>query len=467
MIGNEKRQKPAMDELNRNDFSTGSTGKHIFSLAVPMTLAQLINVLYNIVDKIYIGHLAVASTDALTGVGLALPVITFITAFANLFGMGGAPLCSIARGAHEDEKAESIMGTSFSMLLICGVLLTSFVEIFHTPILRLFGASDKTMPYAASYLVIYAAGTVFVMISLGMNSFINSQGFGRIGMCTVLIGAVLNIGLDPVFIFGLGMGVRGAALATIISQGVSAVWVLRFLTGKKALLRLSIRAMKISAEHLKKILALGLSGFVMYVSTSIVQVVYNVTLAHYGGDLYVGAMTVLASIREIVYTPLMGLTSGAQPVLGYNYGAGKYDRVRQGIRIMTLACLIFTIAAWALMMLFPHAFIRMFSSDQQMLAAAVPAMHIFFAGLIIESFQFAGQFTFVALGRSREAIFFSTFRKIIIVVPLAIFLPMIGGLGSKGVFMAEPVSNVVSGSLCYLTMYMVVYRKMLSDVKDA
>jgi putative MATE family efflux protein len=446
----------------KNDFSRGSLWKHIVNLAIPLTLAQLINVLYNLVDKIYIGHLPYASADALTGVGLALPVITIITAFANLFGMGGAPLCAIARGAKENAKAENIMKTAFTLLVLTGVGLTAVFEGFHIPLLRLFGASDQTLPYAADYLTIYLAGTLFVMVSLGMNSFINAQGFGKTGMATVLIGAVLNIILDPIFIFVFGMGVKGAALATILSQGVSAAWVLKFLTGRKALLRLDLKRLGISKEYVRDILSLGLSGFVMYISTSVVQIVANASLAIYGGDIYVGVMTVLTSIREIVYAPLTGFTSGSQPVLGYNFGAGQFERVKKGIRVMTCFCLGFTICAWAAMMLFPTAFIQLFNNEAVMLEAGVPAMRIFFLCLVMESFQFAGQFTFVALGRSREAVFFSTFRKILIVVPLTLFLPGIGGLGVSGIFMAEPISNVISGAACYLTMYRVVWKKMLA-----
>ena len=446
----------------QNDFSRGSVWKHIVNLAVPMTVAQIINVLYNIVDRIYIGHIPGAATDALTGVGLALPIITMISAFANLFGMGGAPLCSIARGAHAYKRAESIMGTSFFMLLGTGILLTLAFETFRTPVLQMFGASAQTMPYANTYIALYLLGTVFVMISLGMNSFINAQGFGKTGMLTVLIGAILNILLDPIFIFALDMGVKGAALATVISQGSSALWVLRVLTGKKALLRLRLAAMRPALEHLKEILALGMSGFVMYISTSIVQIVCNVSLARYGGDLYIGVMTVLTSIREIVYTPLTGLTNGAQPVIGYNYGAKEYARVKQSIRMMTVACLAFTLAAWAAVLLFPHRFIRLFNSEDLMLEAGVPAMHIYFFGLFMAAFQFSGQFTFVALGRSKEAIFFSTLRKLLIVVPLTLILPMVGNLDANGVFLAEPISNFISGAACYATMYFVVWKRMLS-----
>ncbi|WP_341464624.1 MATE family efflux transporter [Intestinimonas butyriciproducens] len=281
-------------------------------------------------------------------------------------------------------------------------------------------------------------------------------------MLTVLIGAILNILLDPIFIFALDMGVKGAALATVISQGISALWVLRFLTGKKALLRLRLAAMRPALEYLKEILALGMSGFVMYISTSIVQIVCNISLARYGGDLYIGVMTVLNSIREIVYTPLTGLTNGAQPVIGYNYGAKEYARVKQSIRMMTVACRAFTLAAWAVVLLFPHRFIRLFNSEDLMLEAGVPAMHIYFFGLFMAAFQFSGQFTFVALGRSKEAIFFSTLRKLLIVVPLTLILPIVGNLDANGVFLAEPISNFISGEACYATMYFVVWKRMLS-----
>ena len=295
------------------DFGTGSVAANILRLAIPMTLAQLINVLYNVVDRAYIGHIPGTSTDALTGVGLALPVITVITAFANLFGMGGAPLFSIARGADEPEKAEKIMGNSFSMLLISGIILSAACYIFRRPLLYLFGASTATYPYAESYITLYLLGTLFVMISLGMNNFINAQGFGITGMLTVSIGAVLNLLLDPLFIFVFHMGVQGAALATIVSQGISALWVLRFLLGKKALIRLNAKSMTLSFPLIKEITALGLSGFVMAVTNGSVQIICNATLQRYGGDLYVGIMTVVNSVREVVTIPVTGLSSGAQP----------------------------------------------------------------------------------------------------------------------------------------------------------
>lgn len=427
-----------------------------------MTLAQLINVLYNMVDRIYIGHIPHASTEALTGIGLTLPVITIITAFANLFGMGGAPLFSIARGADDPEKAKDIMSNSFFMLILSGLVLAIVCFLFKRPLLCLFGASDVTLPYADAYLSIYLCGTLFVMISLGMNNFINAQGFGIMGMLTVSIGAVLNLVLDPLFIFAFHMGIRGAATATILSQFVSAVWVLKFLTGKKAILTLSLASMKPSFPIIRDITALGLSGFVMSITNGSVQIMCNATLQHYGGDLYVGIMTVINSVRELITMPVNGLTSGAQPVMSFNYGAQKYDRVKSAIRFTTLSCIVFTTAAWALLLSFPHFFIQLFSSEPALIQSGVPSMKLYFFGIFMMSFQFAGQSTFVALGKSRQAVFFSLFRKVIIVIPLTLLLPTIGNLGTSGVFLAEPISNFIGGSACFLTMLLTLWPKLNS-----
>ena len=306
-----------------SDFSKGSVKGNILRLAGPMTLAQLINLLYNIIDRMYIGHLPENSTPALTGLGLTFPIITIVTAFSNLFGMGGSPLFSIARGKRDEEQAGRIMGTTFSMLVLAGLVLTAVVLLVKEPLLYLFGASDQTFPYADQYLSIYLCGSTFVMISLGMNNFINAQGFARKGMLTVLIGAVLNIILDPIFIFAFDMGVRGAALATILSQMVSAVWVLHFLMGKQAVVRLTLPHLRVRWPLLKDILGLGTSGFVMSVTNGLVQIACNATLQTWGGDIYVAVMTVINSIREVVSMPVSGLTNAAQPVLGFNYGAGE------------------------------------------------------------------------------------------------------------------------------------------------
>ena len=442
------------------DFGQGSVAVNILRLAIPMTLAQLINVLYNVVDRIYIGHIPHTSTEALTGIGLALPIITIITAFANLFGMGGAPLFSMARGADEPEKAGQIMGNSFSMLLISGISLAAVCYIFKRPLLYLFGASNVTYPYADAYITLYLLGTLFVMISLGMNNFINAQGFGITGMLTVSIGAILNLILDPLFIFVLHLGVRGAALATIISQGISAFWVLRFLTGRKAIIKLSKKCLSLSFGVVKEITALGLSGFVMSITNGSVQIICNATLQRYGGDLYVGIMTVINSVREIITMPVTGLTSGAQPVMSFNYGAKKYSRVKSAIKFSTAFCIVFSLITWALIFFFPHFFIHLFNSEPELLKEGVPAMHLYFFGIFMMALQFAGQSTFVALGKSRQAVFFSLFRKVIIVIPLTLGLPNICGLGTDGVFLAEPISNFIGGTACFVTMILTVWKNL-------
>lgn len=439
------------------DFSRGSVSGNILRLAIPMTLAQLINVLYNVVDRIYIGHIPGASTQALTGIGLALPVITIITAFANLFGMGGAPLFSMARGAGETTRAKHIMGNSFSMLLLSGGILAIVCYLFKRPLLYLFGASDMTYPYANAYLTLYLLGTLFVMISLGMNSYINAQGFGVTGMLTVSIGAVLNLLLDPLFIFVFHLGVRGAALATILSQCISAIWVLRFLTGPKALLKLSPAYMKLELPLIKEISALGLAGFVMSITNGSVQIMCNAVLQRYGGDLYVGIMTVINSVREIITMPVTGLTSGAQPVMSFNYGAGKYDRVKTAIKFTTISCILFTLAAWALIFFFPRFFIQLFNSETELIEQGIPALHLYFFGIFLMALQFSGQSTFTALGRSKQAVFFSLFRKAVIVIPLTLWLPTVAGLGTNGVFLAEPISNLIGGTACFVTMMLTVW----------
>lgn len=440
-----------------NDFSKGSMARNIVHMAVPMTVAQLINILYNVVDRMYLGRLP--GHLALTGLGLCLPIISIIMGFANLCGMGGSPLCSIHRGRGETEEAERIMGNSFTLLLLFGAGITAFCLLLRRPILYLFGASDLTFPYANDYLTIYILGTLFVMIGLGMNPFINAQGFSRMGMVTVTVGAVVNIVLDPIFIFGLDLGVRGAALATVISQACSAVWVLRFLTGRRAILKLRLSALPLHVGRVRRILGLGTSGFVMSMTNSLVQVLCNATLQAWGGELYVGVMTVINSIREVISMPVQGITNGCQPVLGYNYGAGEYRRVRQGIRFTTVLTMGYSLAAWLLVLIFPGALIRIFNDEADLIAAGIPAFRLYFATFFCMSFQFIGQSVFVGLGRSRQAVFFSLLRKAFIVAPLTLLLPVLG-LGVDGVFLAEPISNVVGGLACLLTMYAVVYRPL-------
>ena len=448
--------------MQSNDFSKGKVWQNIIAQSIPLILAQLVQLLYNVVDRIYIGHLPGADSMALTGIGLVFPLTTLIAAFTFLFGRGGTPLFSIARGAGEEKRAEKILGNTFTLLLGTSLVLLLFCYLFRRPVLYLFGASDDSYVYADAYLKIYLVGTSFTMLTTGLNGFINAQGFPQIGMLTTLLGAALNLVLDPVFIFGLNMGVSGAALATVLSQLVSCIWVLRFLTGKKALLRIRKMNLRIDWKLAWEIMTLGLSGFIMQGTNCLVQVVCNATLKIYGGDLYVGIMTVVNSAREILSLPVSGITSGAQPVLGYNYGAREYDKVRQGIRFTAALGIIYTLLAWLLVLLSPHLLLSIFTEDTTMIEAGVDALRLYFFGFFFMAFQFTGQSSFTALGYSRHAIFFSLLRKAVIVAPLTILLPRLG-LGVDGVFLAEPISNAIGGLACFVTMYFALYRKLKKE----
>ena len=443
----------------RNDFSKGSIPRNIMSLALPMTAAQLVNVLYSIVDRIYLGHLPDSDHLALTGIGVTMPIISIIMGFANLCGTGGAPLCSIDRGRGDDEEAERVMGNAFVLLLLLGVGVTAFFLVLKEPILYLFGASPDTFPYAGDYMTVYLCGTLFVIVSLGLNPFINAQGFGRVGMMTVALGAAVNIALDPVFIFVFHMGVKGAALATILSQGLSAAWVLVFLTGKRAILRLRKSCLRLNLRRTRQIVALGLSGFFMNMTNSLVQIVCNATLQAQGGDLYVGVMTIINSIREVCFMPVHGLTNGSQPVQGYNYGAKQYSRVREAIRFSVGVTVFYAALFWAAAMAFPGLLIRVFNDSPEVIEAGKSALRIYFALFILMSLQMAGQGVFVGLGRSKQAVFFSLLRKAIINAPLTVLLPL-WGMGTTGVFVAEAVSQLIGGLACFLTMYFTVYRPL-------
>ena len=447
-------------EAKQNDFTKNSMAHNILSLSIPMTLAQMVNVLYSLVDRMYIGHLANESTLALTGLGITFPIIMIVTAFANLIGMGGAPLCSIARGKGDDEFAEAVIGNSFTLLIIFSVILTIVCLLYKHKLLYLFGASKETYPYANDFFSIYTLGNLFVMIGLGLNSFINAQGFAKKGMLTILIGAVLNIILDPIFIFVLDMGIKGAATATVIAQFVSALWILHFLLSDKAIYRLKWKYCKLKFNLVKQILSLGMSGFVFSVTNSLVQIACNTTLLAWGGNIYVGIMTVLNAIREVLQMPLNGIRSGAQPVIGFNYGAGENLRVRQGIKFLTIVSLIYTLISWAILAMFPRAFIHLFNSEEEMLILGVPALHIYFFGFFMMAFQSAGQTVFVSLGMGNYATFFSLFRKVILVVPLTLWLPTVWNFGVDGVFYAELISNFVGGAACFITMMFVVWRKL-------
>ena len=448
------------------DFSQGKVSRNIIRQAIPLTLAQLVQLLYNIVDRIYIGHLPGSGNEALTGVGLTFPVITIIAAFTSLYGTGGTPLFSIARGRREEARAEKILGNVFSLLTATSFALLILCYLLRRPVLFLFGASDASYIYADEYLRIYLAGTTFSMLTTGLNGFISAQGYPGVSMLTTMIGALLNLILDPVFIFALHMGVRGAALATVISQIVSALWVLRFLTGNRCLLRIRKTCLMPDRKLVFEILGLGASGFIVQATNSLVQIVCNVSLQNYGGDLYVGIMTVLNSVRELLSLPVMGIASGSQPVIGYNFGAQKMSRVKEGIRFTALTGITYTLIAWGLVIQFPHLLFSVFTSDLSMAESGREALQIYFAGFCFMAFQFTGQCTFQALGYAKRSIFFSLFRKVIIVVPLTLLLPMLG-LGVNGVFLAEPVSNLAGGVACFTTMWLTVYRRLKDPADNA
>ena len=442
-----------------HDFSKGKVWKNIVAQAIPLTLAEFVHLLYNIVDRIYIGHLNVPNSMALTGIGLTFPIVSLIAAFTALFGRGGTPLFSIARGAKQQDEAEKIMGNTFSLLVASSVILLVFCSLFKEPILYLFGASSASYQYADAYLSIYLFGTPFAMITSGMNGFINAQGFPKIGMLTTVFGAVMNLVLDPIFIFVFHMGVSGAAIATVISQMFSAIWVFWFLNGKKANIKLKRACLKVEWKRVASIMGLGTSGFIMQATNCVVQVVCNVTLQQVGQDFYVSIMTVLNSVREIMSLPVMGLTNGSQPVLGYNFGAKENQRVKEGIRFTAMIGTVYTILAWICIMCIPDVLCRIFTNDAAVLEKGPEALNIYFFGFFFMSFQFAGQTVFQALGEAKKGIFFSLLRKAFIVVPLTLLLPRIG-LGVNGVFWAEPISNAIGGLACFLTMWFTVYRKL-------
>lgn len=449
------------------DFSKGSVTQNIIRVAAPMLVAQILNLMYNIVDRIYIGRIPGEGLLALGGVGLCFPFISLITAFTNLYGAGGAPLCSIERGRGNQEEAGEIMNTSFYLLVITGVILTVLGSIFCRPVLILFGASEASLPYAMPYMRIYLMGTVFAMVALGMNPFINSQGFANVGMTTIFLGAVTNIVLDPIFIFVFHLGVRGAALATICSQILSAVFVVRFLTGKRAELRISLkRKPSFGKRRVLDIVGLGSASFVMQCTNSLVQIACNRMLGAFGGDVYISTMTIINSVRQILDTPVLAIADGASPILSYNYGAKRYDNVKKAIRFITLSALVYTGATWVLILLFPEMFIGIFNNDDSLLTVAVPALHIYFFAFIFQALQYSGQTVFKSLNKKKQAIFFSLLRKVVIVVPLTFLLPYVGNLGANGVFVAEPVSNFLGGSACFLAMMLTVMPELGGGRKE-
>lgn len=443
------------------DLGSDNIGRLMFSLAVPAITAQLVNMLYNIVDRIYIGHIPEIGSTALTGVGICFPIIVLIMAFSSLVAMGGAPQAAIAMGQRNNAKAERILGSCFSSLLAVAAVLTAVFLIFGEPILRAFGASDNTIGYAMDYLQIYVVGTVFVQIALGMNMFITTQGFAKTSMLTVVIGAALNIALDPVFIFVFDMGVRGAALATIISQGVSAAWVLKFLTGKRTTLRLKKHGMRIDPGIMLPVLALGVSPFIMQSTESLLSVVLNTSLLKYGGDLAVGAYTVLGSVMQIVNLPMQGLFQGAQPITSYNYGAKNFDRVRKSVRLLTASAVIYAAAFWLALMLMPRVFVGMFTSDAALTEITVWAMRIFLGGVFAFGFQGAFQNSFLALGQAKVSLLLALLRKIVLLIPLIFIMPMFFENKLFGVFVAEPIADITAAVVTTIS-FLIWARKNLA-----
>lgn len=455
--------------MNRKnvDLGTGPVGRLLFSLALPTITSQIVNMLYNLVDRVYIGHMQPVETVgklALTGVGVCLPIIMVISAFAALMAMGGAPRASIEEGRGNLAESERIMGNSMTMLVAAAVVLTAVFLLFAEPMLRVFGASDNTIGYALDYMRIYALGTIFVQVTLGMNAYITAQGFTVVGMKTVLIGAVLNTVLDPVFIFAFDMGVRGAALATILSQAVSAVWVLKFLTGAKTKWRLRAANLRPHAKVVLPSLALGMSPFIMQATESLITVCFNSSLLKYGGDIAVGAMTVLSSIMQFAMMPLQGLTQGAQPIVSYNYGARNPQRVRRAFKVLLIACVTYSLTLWALVQLFPQIFALMFTSNQELVDYAAWALRIYMAATGIFGVQIACQQTFVALGNAKTSLFLAALRKIILLIPLIYILPHFFADKSFAVFLAEPVADVLA--VCTTaTMFFFQFRKSMAALE--
>ncbi len=431
----------------KQDMGSGSIPKLMMNLAIPAVVAQLINMLYNIVDRIYIGHIPEAGASALTGVGLFLPILMMINAFAMLAGSGGAPRAAIAMGKNEQENAQKILGNCFSVLMIFAVVLTVAFYIFAPQLLRLFGASDVTLPYALSYARIYILGTVFVMIVMGLNPFITTQGFAKFSMITTVVGAVCNIILDPILIFGFHMGVQGAAVATVISQAVSAVWVLVFLRGSKTMLKLTLPDMKIVPEVILPCLALGISTFVMLSTESILNISFNSSLSRFGGDVAVGAMTIISSCNQLVTLPLQGICQGGQPIMSYNFGAGKKERVKQAFRCQFLACVGYAALLWILMMLAPQVFAGIFSSDGELVEYTVWAMRIYMAGIFSTGVQISCQQTFMALGQAKISLLMACLRKLVLLIPLIFVLPFFFTNKVFAVFVAEPVSDIIAATV--------------------
>ncbi len=453
-------------EASKQDMGTGSVKKLMVQMAVPALVGQVVNLLYNIVDRIYIGHLPEVGGTALTGVGLFTPILMLITAFAMLAGSGGAPRAAIAMGQGDKERAEKIMANCLSVLLILSVILTVVFYFTAPTLLRLFGASDATLPYAVEYGRIYILGTVFVLITMGMNTFITTQGFAKISMLTTVIGAGINIVLDPILMFGLKMGVSGAAVATVLSQTVSAVWILLFLTGRKTILKLKAPNMKLIPSVILPCLGLGVSSFVMISTESILSISFTSSLSRYGGDVAVGAMTVLTSINQLMTMPLSGVCQGGQPLISYNYGAKKYDRVKEAFFCQFFTCVGYTVVFWSVMMLFPKFFAGIFTSDAALVDYTAWALKVFLALGFSVGFQISCQQAFMALGQAKISLVMALLRKVILLIPMIFILPNFFADKAFAVFLAEPVSDIIAAAVTTF-MFFRFFLKMMKDAKAA
>lgn len=452
------------------DMSCGSISRLLVQLAVPAVIAQLINLLYNIVDRIYIGHISGIGAAALTGVGLFTPILMLINAFAMLAGSGGAPRAAIALGGQDKEGAEKIMGNCFSLLLCFSVMLTVVFYVLAPTLLRFFGASEATLPYAVEYARIYILGSVFVLLVMGMNPFITTQGFAKMSMMTTVIGAVINLILDPVFIFGLQMGVKGAAIATVFSQAVGACWILRFLTGKRAVLRLKKENLRLDLKVFGPCLALGISTFVMLSTESLLSISFTSSLSRYGGDLAVGAMTIITSVSQLILMPLQGICQGGQPIMSYNFGAGNKERVKKAFFLQFRICIIFTLICWAAVLLLPQIFTGLFTSDSALIEYTTWAIRIYMAGIFSLGFQIACQQSFMALGQAKISLFLAFLRKIILLIPLIFILPQFLEDQVMAVFLAEPISDILAAAVttaAFLLQFNRILEKGAKRPKEA
>lgn len=453
-----------MENKQQMELGTKSISKLLFSMAIPAITAQVINLLYNMIDRMYIGHIPEVGATALTAVGVTMPIIMVISAFAALVSMGGAPRSSIMMGKGDKDTAEKILGNCTTALVLISVTLTAVGLIFGEKMLMTFGASENTIKYALDYLNIYAFGTLFVQLALGLNAFITAQGFAKMSMLTVLVGAVLNIILDPIFIFGFNMGVKGAALATVISQGVSALLVMKFLTGNKTLLKIKKEYLKIDFKVLLPCIALGLSPFIMQSTESILAISFNTSLLKYGGDLAVGAMTILSSVMQFFMLPLVGLTQGATPIISFNYGAGNGKRVKEAFLLLLKISLIYSIGLWAITMLSPQIFVKMFTKDAELINISIKAMRIYMAASLLFGIQISCQQTFIALGNAKTSVFLAILRKIILLIPLIYILPLFLQNKVNAVFLAEPVADIIAVTITGI-MFAIQFKTVLRELE--